>query len=83
MVSLSEYDRMTVSLQEYTNEQPFLNYAHHAMRKGSTSITKLHPWWVTDFVDAEGSFGINSHSCESSSYKVELQFKVSQNVPNK
>lgn len=37
---------------------------------------------MTGFVDAEGSFGIRAHVTETD-YKVGLQFKVSQNAPNR
>lgn len=73
---------MVDSTQEYANEQPFRNYAHQAIRTGVTNVTKLNPWWVTGFVDAEGSFGIKNIAT-STDYKVGLQFKVSQNAPNK
>lgn len=43
IISSREYNMIITSNQEYAKEQPFRNYAHQAIRGGTTNITKLHP----------------------------------------
>lgn len=63
------------------NDNPLYNYHYPLLRSSTSGITKLNPWWITGFVDAEGSFGISMVKKEEV-FKTTLQFKVSQNKPN-
>lgn len=79
LLSPTDYENLYFSQEEL----PPRNYAHQAIRAGGTSIRTLNPWWITGFVDAEGSFGINTTTTDSGMLKASLQFKVSQNAPNR
>lgn len=76
------YSDLYSSASAAGNDNPPYNYHYHVLRSSGSAISKLNPWWVTGFVDAEGSFGINITNNESV-FKTGLQFKVSQNAPNK
>lgn len=79
LLSPTDYENIPMPPQEL----PPRNYAQQIIRSGGRSLYKLNPWWVTGFVDAEGSFGINNTTSNTGSFKIGLQFKVSQNAPNR
>lgn len=67
----------------HKNLDPSRNYASQITRGGSSSIKKsLSPWWISGFVDAEGSFGVSA-SMKETSMKTSMQFKITQKSMNK
>lgn len=55
------------------------NYSRNVLSKsGGGSLSKLNPWYVTGFTDAEGSFSINTTTTATDKLKVGLQYKVTQ-----
>lgn len=55
------------------------NYSRYILRKaGGVSMSKLNPWYITGFTDAEGSFSINATTTSLDKFKVGLQYKVTQ-----
>lgn len=50
------------------------------MNKLNTTI--LNPFWVTGFIDGEGTFfvGITRHSTMALGYQVQLQFTITQHI---
>lgn len=67
------------SVEDALFEQPLRNYSRNILSKsGGGSISKLNPWYVTGFTDAEGCFSINTTTTATNKLKVGLQYKVTQ-----
>ena len=71
------YDKDFV--EDTLREEPLRDYSRSILSKsGGGSFSKLNPWYVTGFTDAEGSFSINVKTTATDKIKVGLQYKVTQ-----
>ena len=71
------YDKDFV--EDTLREEPLRDYSRSVLSKsGGGSFSKLNPWYVTGFTDAEGSFSINVKTTATDKIKVGLQYKVTQ-----
>lgn len=70
-----------ITIYNEIDNDPSRNYASQIARGGSSVRKMLSPWWVSGFVDAEGSFGFSTQIREGYLRTV-MQFKVTQKDVN-